>query len=210
MPTDAKAKPKSNIDLPSIEQIRSERTRIKHRSAYQKALFGTIHMLALAAAAAVLFSTLLFPVLEITGSSMAPALESGDILVLLKSRQFKTGDICSFSWNNRTLVKRVIGLPGDWIEIDANGTVYRNGKALDEPYLQTKCLGECDISFPYQVPDHCLFVMGDQREHSIDSRNTVIGSVDFDRIIGKVLFRVWPFSKIGPVRGTDTGCDGGI
>lgn len=204
--TDEKATIKHNIDLPSMEQICAERNRIRYRSDYRKALLGTIYALILVAAAAVLFSTLFFPVLEITGSSMEPTLESGDILVLSKSRSFKTGDICGFSWNNRTLVKRVIGVPGDWIEIDTDGVVYVNGEALNEPYIPNKSLGECDMTFPYQVPDHCLFVMGDQRENSIDSRNTVIGSVDFDQVIGKVMFRVWPFSKIGMVR---EACDKG-
>lgn len=196
--------------LPSIEQVRAERNRIRHRSAYQKALLGTIHLLILVAAAAVLFSTLLFPVLEITGSSMEPSLAGGDILVLFKSRHFEPGDICSFSWNNRTLVKRVIGVPGDWIEMDADGTVYRNGTALDEPYIQNKSLGECDITFPYQVPEHCLFVMGDQREKSIDSRSTVIGSVDYSQVIGKVLFRVWPFDKIGPIHNAPLAAKEGL
>ena len=209
MQTNGKAPAKYNIDLPSIEQIRAERSRIRRCSDYRKALLKTIYALILAAAVSVLLSTLFFPVVEITGSSMEPTLKSGDILVLGKSRRFKTGDLCGFAWNNQTLVKRVIGVPGDWISIDADGSVFVNGDVLNEPYLQNKSFGECDLVFPYQVPDHCLFVMGDQRENSMDSRNSAIGSVDFDQVIGKVLFRARPFRKLDVVRDNDGFCDKG-
>ena len=188
------------VNLPSMDQISEERQRIKHNAAYRKALAGTIDVLLIAAAIAVLISTLLLPVLQITGDSMEPALYSGNIIVLLKTDKFETGDVCSFTWNNRNLVKRVIGNAGDWIEIDKEGTVYVNGEPLDEPYVKEKSLGECDITFPYQVPEDSVFLMGDHRETSIDSRSTVIGSVGYDQIVGKVLFRVWPFKEIGPVR----------
>ena len=189
-----------DVALPSIEQIKNERKRMRHQSDYRKALFGTIDVLILVAAIAVLVSTLFLPVLQITGDSMEPTLTNGDIVMLVKTKNFETGDICSFTWNNRTLVKRVIGVPGDWIEMDEEGNVYVNGAVLDEPYITDKSLGECDITFPYQVPDHSLFLMGDHRETSIDSRNTVIGSVDFQQIIGKVITRVWPFKQIGSVK----------
>lgn len=193
-------KNKQNVALPSMDQINAERDRMQHQAAYRKALIGTIDVLIIVAAVAVLISTLLLPVLQITGDSMEPTLGNGNIIVLVKTHDFETGDICSFTWNNRTLVKRVIGTPGDWIEIDQDGTVYVNGEALDEPYVTDKSLGECDITFPYQVPDNSLFLMGDHRETSIDSRNTVIGSVSHQQIIGKVVFRVWPFSDIGSVQ----------
>ena len=189
-----------DLNLPTIDQINAERARMQSKADYRKALFGTIDVLILVAAVAVLISTLFMPVLQVTGDSMEPTLQHRDIVVLLKSKNFEAGEICSFSWNNKTLVKRVIGVPGDWIEIDEEGTVYVNGEALDEPYITDKSLGECDLTFPYQVPDHSLFLMGDHRETSIDSRNSVIGSVDFAQIIGKVKFRVWPFGEIGSVK----------
>ena len=189
-----------DLNLPTIDQINAERARMQSKADYRKALFGTIDVLILVAAVAVLISTLFMPVLQVTGDSMEPTLQHRDIVVLLKSKNFEAGEICSFSWNNKTLVKRVIGVPGDWIEIDEEGTVYVNGEALDEPYITDKSLGECDLTFPYQVPDHSLFLMGDHRETSIDSRNSVIGSVDFAQIIGKVKFRVWPFGEMGSVK----------
>lgn len=193
-------RPKRSGFLPTREQVNTERQRIKHEAAYRKALFGTIDVLILVAALAVLISTLFLPVLQISGDSMEPTLHNEDIIVLVKTDNFDTGDLCSFSWNNRTLVKRVIGTPGDWIEIDMEGNIFLNGEELDEPYVTDKSLGECDIKFPYQVPEDSLFMVGDHRETSIDSRNTVIGSVNYDQVVGKILFRIWPLNQLGPVR----------
>lgn len=183
--------------LPTVEQVERERRRLRHRQAYRRALGSTIGTLAVVAALAVLISSLFLPVMQISGDSMEPTLRDGEIIVLVKTERFTTGDLCSFSWNNRTLIKRIIARPGDWVEIDADGTVYVNQTVLEEPYVTEKSLGECDIEFPYQVPDNHYFAMGDHRKTSIDSRNTVIGSIDKEQIIGKVVFRVWPFSEIG-------------
>ena len=161
-----------------------------------KALNGTIYVLTMVAAVAALIATLVLPVLQIEGTSMEPTLKNGDIVLLTKTTVFDRGEICGFAWNNKILIKRVIGIPGDWIEIDTDGTVYRNGEKLDEPYAEQIAFGECDLEFPYQVPQEQYFVLGDMRESSIDSRNTLVGCVENKQIIGKIFFRVWPFNRI--------------
>ena len=182
--------------LPSIRQIESERKRYRWQKAYVKALQGTISVLTYMAAVAALIATLVLPVLQIEGSSMEPTLSSGDIVLLTKTTNFSHGDICGFAWNNKILIKRVIGVPGDWIEIDTDGTVYRNGEKLEEPYADQIAFGECDLEFPYQVPQEQYFVLGDMRESSIDSRNTLIGCVENDQIMGKIFLRIWPIKTL--------------
>ena len=182
--------------LPTIKQVETERKRYRRQKAYNKALSGTIYVLTIVAAVAVLIATLVLPVLQIEGKSMEPTLVNGDIVLLTKTVNFNRGELCGFSWNNKLLIKRVIGIPGDWIEIDTDGTVYLNGEKLDEPYAQQLAVGECDLEFPFQVPQEEYFVLGDMRESSIDSRNTLIGCVEKDQIVGKVFFRIWPFKTI--------------
>lgn len=182
--------------LPTKRQVELERRRYRWKKAYMNALRGTISVLTYMAAVAALVATLVLPVLQIEGASMEPTLSSGDIVLLNKTIYFGRGDICGFSWNNKILVKRVIGIPGDWIEIDSDGTVYRNGEKLDEPYAEQIAFGECDLEFPYQVPQEQYFVLGDMRESSIDSRNTLVGCVEDDQIIGKIFFRVWPLKDM--------------
>ena len=188
---------KHSVSLPTMPQVERERRRIKHKEAYLRALGSTVSVLAVVAAVAVLISSLFLPVMQISGDSMEPALKDGEIIALVKTANFKTGDLCSFSWNNRTLIKRIIAGPGDWVEIDSDGVVYVNQVVLDEPYVTEKSLGECDVEFPYQVPDNHYFVLGDHRITSIDSRSTAIGSIDREQIIGKVIFRIWPLNKMG-------------
>lgn len=187
---------KKEVSLPTKKQVETERKRYRRQKAYNKALSGTVYVLTIVAAVAVLIATLVLPVLQIEGTSMEPTLYNGDIVLLMKTNRFDRGDLCGFTWNNKLLIKRVIGVPGDWIEIDTDGTVYLNGEKLDEPYVEQKALGECDLEFPYQVPQEQFFVIGDMRESSIDSRNTVIGCIPKDQIVGKVFFRVWPFSRL--------------
>ena len=182
--------------IPSLEQIESERKRYRWKTAYIKALRGTISALTYIAAVAALIATLVLPVLQIEGTSMEPTLVNGDIVLLTKTTDFGRGDICGFSWNNKILIKRVIGIPGDWVEIDTNGTVYLNGEKLDEPYAEQIAFGECDLEFPFQVPQAQYFVLGDMRESSIDSRNTLVGCVENEQIIGKIFFRIWPLKNI--------------
>ena len=187
---------KDTVSLPTKKQVETERKRYRRQKAYNKALRGTIYVLTVVAAVAVLISTLVLPVLQIEGTSMEPTLSSGDIVLLTKTTRFDRGDLCGFTWNNKLLIKRVIGLPGDWIEIDADGVVYLNGEKLDEPYVEQAALGECDLEFPFQVPQEQYFVIGDMRESSVDSRNTLIGCISKDQIVGRVFFRIWPFKGI--------------
>ena len=191
-----KGKWQKRTALPTIDQIEAERKRYRWHKAYAKALRGTISVLTYMAAVAALVATLILPVLQIEGTSMEPTLVNGDIVLLVKTKALGRGDVCGFSWNNKTLIKRVIGIPGDWIEIDTDGTVYRNGEKLDEPYAQQIAFGECDLEFPYQVPPEQYFVLGDMRESSIDSRNTLVGCVENEQIIGKIFLRVWPLEDL--------------
>ena len=179
-----------------MDQVQSERKRYRWQKAYFKALSGTISVLTYMAAVAALIATLVLPVLQIEGTSMEPTLTSGDIVLLNKTTSFGHGDICGFAWNNKILIKRVIGIPGDWIEIDTDGTVYLNGEKLDEPYAEQIAFGECDLEFPFQVPQQQYFVLGDMRESSIDSRNTLVGCVEYEQIIGKIFLRIWPLEDI--------------
>ena len=187
---------KKEVSLPTRKQVEKERKRYRRQKAYNKALRGTVYVLTIVAAIAVLIATLILPVLQIEGSSMKPTLSNGDIVLLTKTTHFDRGDLCGFAWNNKLLIKRVIGLPGDWIQIDTDGTIYLNGDKLEEPYVQQMALGECDLEFPFQVPQEQYFVVGDMRESSIDSRNSLIGCIPRDQIVGKVFFRVWPFNSI--------------
>lgn len=189
-------KQKKEVSLPTKKQVETERKRYRRQKAYNKALGGTVYVLTIVAAVAVLIATLILPVLQIEGTSMEPTLSNGDIVLLAKTTRFSRGELCAFTWNNKLLVKRVIALPGDWIEIDTDGTVYLNGERLDEPYVDQKAFGESDLEFPFQVPQEQYFVMGDMRENSIDSRNTLIGCIPKDQIVGKVFFRAWPFQRI--------------
>jgi signal peptidase I len=191
-----KGKWQKRTALPTIDQIETERKRYRWKKAYFKALRGTISVLTYMAAVAALIATLVLPVLQIEGTSMEPTLVNGDIVLLTKTTAFVRGDICGFAWNNKILIKRVIGIPGDWIEIDTDGTVYLNGEKLDEPYAEQIAFGECDLEFPFQVPQEQYFVLGDMRESSIDSRNTLVGCVENEQIIGKIFFRIWPLKDI--------------
>jgi len=182
---------------PTTEQIRTELERVRYRRSFANTLRSTIFILIVVSASAVLIAVLLLPVLRIYGHSMNDTLDEGDVVVSLKGSSFKTGDIIAFYYNNKLLVKRVIGQPGDWVDIDEAGNVYVNQVMLEEPYLDSKAYGETNIELPYQVPESRIFVLGDNRDVSIDSRNTSVGCVAEEQIAGKIVFRVWPLDKIG-------------
>lgn len=186
-------------DLPEIAQLEKELDRVRYRSRFGTVLRSTIYTLITVAAVAVLIATLWLPVLQIYGSSMTPTLVDGEIIFTIKTSDFEPGDIVAFYHENKILVKRVVASSGDWVDIDEDGTVYINGEELEEPYLQEKALGDCNIELPYQVPDERIFVMGDHRSTSVDSRNTAVGCVAQEDIVGKIIFRIWPLSRFGRV-----------
>ena len=181
------------------EQLENELIRVRYKERYKNLLRNTIYSLLVVAAVSVLIATLFLPVLEIYGNSMNPTLDSKDIVVSVKTSDLKQGDICCLYYNNHILVKRVIGVAGDVIVMDDDGTVYVNGRLMDEPYLKDKQLGECDIEFPYTVPEQSVFVLGDNRASSVDSRNSLIGCISVDEIVGKIVFRVWPLNAFGTI-----------
>lgn len=186
--------------LPSVSALEEELRQEQYKKNYMQVLKSTIYCLITVAAVAVLIATLFLPVLRIYGASMTPALTEGDIVVSVKGADFEQGDIISFYYNNRILVKRAIAFPGDWVNIDDNGNVYVNDELLNEPYLSEKMKGDCDIELPYQVPDGKIFVLGDHRSTSVDSRISAIGDVSEEQIVGKIVFRIWPLSELGSVK----------
>ena len=181
----------------TVRQIEGELKRLRRKQNSRRIFRQTVFSLLVVAAAAVLAAMLFFPIFRVTGSSMEPTLDPKEIVVCLKSSRLQSGDLVAFYYNNKVLLKRVIGTAGDTIEIDDSGNVFVNGSQLDEPYIMEKSLGQCDIDFPYQVPDNRIFVMGDNRETSVDSRTTAVGCIADEYVIGKVFLRVWPLERLG-------------
>ena len=181
--------------LPSLISLEQELERVRLKSEFRSKLRSTTAILITIAAIAVLLATMVMPFLRIYGSSMTPTLEEDQIVVSLKTGKFQTGDVVAFYYNNKILVKRVIAKSGDWVDIKEDGTVYINGNKLEENYIDDKALGQCDIKMPYQVPDEKVFVMGDHRSTSVDSRTTLVGCVAQEQIVGKILFRIWPINE---------------
>lgn len=184
---------------PQISDIEKELKRERYRQRYKVSLKNTVFTLVTVAAIAVLVATLWLPVLQIYGGSMSPTLEDGQIVVSTTVNKLESGDIIAFYYNNKVLVKRVIAGAGQWVNIDADGNVFINNAYLNEPYIAKKALGNTDIEYPYQVPEGKIFVMGDERSTSIDSRTSTVGCIDREQIIGKIVFRVWPMNKFGSV-----------
>ena len=200
-----KKQTKQKQNLPKLEEIeltdvKEELEREKYKSRYKKVLKNTVSALITVAAVAVLISTLWLPVLRIYGNSMNPTLKAKQVVVSIKGAPYKQGDLVAFYYNNKLLIKRVIGLPGDWIVIEKDGTVFVNDKKLNEPYVMDKALGDCNLKFPYQVPAERLFVMGDHRSSSVDSRNSILGCVADEQIVGVLKLRIWPIEDFGVIR----------
>lgn len=195
-----KNKDKIVRDIPSIPLLEAELKREKYKSQYRKVLRSTIYTLITVAAIAILVATLWLPVLQIYGSSMTPTLKDGEIVLSVKESEFTQGDIVAFYYNNKILIKRVIASPGDWVDIHEDGTVYVNEEELKEPYIEEKAFGDTDIKLPYQVPESKIFVMGDHRSVSVDSRNTVVGSISQEQIVGKLVLRLWPLNELGRLK----------
>lgn len=186
-------------ESPELPLIRQEISRERYKARYYAVLRSTVSVLIVVAAIAVLVATLWMPVLHIYGISMGPTLNDGDIVVSIKSDDLQRGDLVAFYHGNKLLIKRCIAGPGDWVDMDRMGNVSVNGGMLVEPYLNEKAYGECDLKLPYQVPDGRWFLMGDSRAVSIDSRNTAVGCISQEQIVGKIVFRIWPLEVFGPV-----------
>ena len=184
---------------PTVRQLEAELKRESDRRRRGRMARSTVSTLVVVAAAAVLVSRLLLPGLRVYGTSMFPPLTDGNIVVAVRNGSYERGDVIAFYYNNKILVKRVIGLPGEWVDIDAAGSVSIDGEPLEEPYLTEKALGECSVDLPYQVPEGRYFVMGDHRGVSSDSRNSDVGCVAEEQIVGRLAFRVWPFGEIGTI-----------
>lgn len=188
-----------SIALPSIPALKEELGREQYRCRYRRMVANVVSTIIVAAALTVLVTSLWTPVLKVYGSSMTPTLSEGDLVLSVKDGAFKRGDVIAFYYNNNILVKRVIGLPGDWVDIDAAGAVSVNGQLLDEPYLDEQALGQCDIELPYQVPEGRIFVMGDHRSTSVDSRLSSMGCVSEEQVVGRLLLSFWPLRSVGLV-----------
>lgn len=187
---------KYTVDVPALE---AELKRVNLRIRFRTLLKSTVYTLIVTAAVAVLIAVFFMPVFRIYGSSMQPTLNEGQIVVSVKSTKVKRGDIVGVWWGSKLLVKRCIATAGDVVDIDEEGSVFVNGERIDEPYLVDKAKGDTNIELPCRVPEHTVFVMGDKRSTSIDSRNTSVGCVDLDDIGGILLFSVWPFSSFGSI-----------
>lgn len=193
-------KDKTVTELPSLSQLKTELERENYIGKYKRTFRSTIAVLLVTAAVVVLLAFLIFPVFRIYGSSMSPTIKEGEIVISLKGSKFECGDIIVLSFNNKLLVKRVMAGPGQWFDLDQDGNVYIDGNLIDEPYLTDKAYGDCNISLPYQIPEGRYFVMGDNRSTSQDSRNSTVGCIAEEQIVGKALFRLWPFGRLGVIK----------
>ena len=198
--SEAKKGTRQRMEVPPVELMEAELGRMRQQGRRRSSARSTMYTLLIVAAFAVILTILILPVLTIEGVSMEETLFDGDIVVALNNHRYKTGDVIGFYYNNVVLIKRVIATSGDWVDIDQDGTVYVNNVRLEEPYLTEKAFGECNINLPYQVPEGCCFVLGDHRATSIDSRNRSVGCIPNDKVVGRLLLRIWPIEDFGRVK----------
>ncbi len=191
---------KEEIKLPTTSRLEEELEKEKYKLKYNKLLKNTLSTILVVISFSILIATLIFPVFKIYGESMTPTLNEGDVVLSIKNKNIKNGDVIVFYYNNKILIKRVIATSSEWVNIDENGNVYVNDVLLKESYIKEKSLGNADIKFPYQVKEGSYFVLGDSRENSIDSRNNLIGTIEEEQIIGKVIFKVWPLNNLGIIK----------
>ena len=193
--------PKTQVNnLPDVEQLEAELKRVNYNSRFRQLLRSTVYTLIVVAAVAVLVAVLFMPVLRIYGSSMTPTLEEGEIVVSVKTKNVKQGDVVGVYYGSKLLIKRCIAVGNQWVNITDEGDVYVDGEILEEPYVSDKSLGQCDISMPYQVPENTIFVLGDHRETSVDSRLSTLGCIDKEEVVGRIVFRIWPLNKFGAIK----------
>ena len=174
----------------------SKKTDNFFRSALFKLTLKIVIIVTVTASLLLNLFTFIMPVVKYYGTSMSPTLEDGQILIVNKMAEIEHGDIIAFYYNNKVLVRRVVATGNEQLSIDIFGTVSVNGKELDEPYIENKTLGQCNLDFPYNIPSGAFFVLGDNRNVAMDSRLEEIGVVTDDRLIGKVVFSIKPFGGV--------------
>lgn len=199
MRIEADMKRRRITEVADIDQLKQELARERYKRRYRNVLRSTVFTMTVVAAIAVLVATIFMPVLRIYGKSMTPTLNEGEIVVSVKGSDFSRGSVVGLYVGNKLLVKRVIAGPGQWVNIARDGTVTVDGKELKEPYLTEKAYGDVNIDLPYQVPDGRYFVMGDHRSTSQDSRNLTVGCIAEEQIVGRIVFRIWPLNRLGPI-----------
>lgn len=188
---------KEKLEIPSIPALKEELMREKIKREFRRAILNMAGVLIVAAALTALMATRIFVLVQINGSSMKPTLNEDEVIILRQTKAVEKGDIVGFYYGGKILLKRVMAGAGDEVDIDREGNVSVNGERIDEPYLKEKTLGKCDLEFPYEVPEGAIFVLGDNRAISMDSRIKSIGCVESDQIVGKVVFRMWPMACMG-------------